>query len=390
MFRFLRKLLLGPAYFYHVKLINKSKQWSKLDIENYYAQKQTAVDLDFTTKDDIQNNTSKYLIKSPFVPLREVRTGGTSGKPFKFFQDALFTRQKERAYLFDIWRHVGYRGFDYKIVVRGNMPSKAIKYDVINNSLIISQNYFIESNRHEINELFNKKSFFLHVYPSTLLFLVDFFGEDTFRRFPIKGVLAGSEAFPVEQMKWFKNKFDIPVAHWYGHSEYAILARFCNNCNEFHFYPTYGKMELLKSNEDHKILATGYQRFGTQFKKYFTGDYAKLSMHNCDIDNFDKVHTIVGREQDFIYDKTEVKRAFGPYLFGIHNEFWDYILEIQFVQKIEGKIEVLYVVSDTYNDTAFKNIITDRFELFDLEFKNVKYIEKTISGKHIYFKQHIK
>ena len=96
------------------------------------------------------------------------------------------------------------------------------------------------------------RPFFLHVYPSSLMFLIDFFGEQRFSEFPIKGILAGSEAFPLEQMKWFKDKFKIEVAHWYGHSEYAILARFCNECEEFHFYPTYGKMTLLKQNDQNK------------------------------------------------------------------------------------------------------------------------------------------
>ncbi|WP_298900406.1 hypothetical protein [uncultured Psychroserpens sp.] len=389
MFKFLRKLVLGPAYFYHVHLIKKSKRWSRSDIENYQAQKITTLDVDFTTKDDIRNNPDMYLRKSLFVPIRQVRTGGTSGTPFKFFQDLFFTRQKERAYLFDIWRDVGYKGFDYKIVVRGNMPKKAIAYNMINNSLVISQNYFVEEHRAHIVELFSKKACFLHVYPSTLLFLVEFFGDDTFQKFPIKGVLAGSEAFPIEQMTWFKKKFDVPIAHWYGHSEYAILARFCHNCKEFHFYPTYGKMDLLKEDHDYKILATGFQRYGTQFRRYFTGDFAKPSQNDCQLDNYNKVHAIVGREQDFIFDNKGVKRAFGPYLFGIHNEFWDYILDIQFIQKTKGNIEVKFVVSKEFNETAFKTIIKDRFELYNVQFIRVEQIEKTVSGKHVYFRQQV-
>ena len=389
MFRFLRKLLLGPAYFYHVYLIKKSKHWSRSDIERYQSKKIAHTGDAITTKDDIRNHAAKYLRKSIFVPLRQVRTGGTSGTPFKFFQDLFFTRQKERAYLFDIWRDVGYRGFDYKIVVRGNMPKKAVAYDKINNGLVISQNYFVDEHREHIIELFKKKTFFLHVYPSTLLFLVDFFGEDVFQQFPIKGVLAGSEAFPIEQMTWFKKKFNVPIAHWYGHSEYAILAKFCNHCEEFHFYPTYGKMDLLKQNNNYMILATGFQRYGTQFKRYFTGDYAKPSRGDCKTDNYHKVHTIVGREQDFIYDKEGVKRAFGPYLFGIHNEFWDYILDIQFIQKTKGHIEVKFITSGKFNENAFKTIIKDRFELYTIEFLRVEQIEKTVSGKHVYFRQYV-
>ena len=36
-----------------------------------------------------------------------VRTGGTSGQPLRFTADTFARRQKERAYLFDIWSHIG-------------------------------------------------------------------------------------------------------------------------------------------------------------------------------------------------------------------------------------------------------------------------------------------
>ena len=75
---------------------------------------------------------------------------------------------------------------------------------------------------------------FLHVNQAvTLIKLV---GEQNFKRLNIKGIFAGSESFPKGQMEYIKNKFNIPIAHWYGHSEYAILAKYCDHCDGFHFY----------------------------------------------------------------------------------------------------------------------------------------------------------
>ncbi|GAI77611.1 unnamed protein product, partial [marine sediment metagenome] len=69
--------------------------------------------------------------------------------------------------------------------------------------------------------------------------------------------MAGSEAFPVEQMKNFINNFNIKIAHWYGHSEYAILAKFCITCSGFHFYPTYGLAEFVEDSDgNYMIIAT--------------------------------------------------------------------------------------------------------------------------------------
>ena len=52
-------------------------------------------------------------------------------------------------------------------------------------------------------------------------FLLIFGGADLFKSFPIRGIFAGSEAFPISQMNWFKQNFNIQIAHWYGHSEYV-------------------------------------------------------------------------------------------------------------------------------------------------------------------------
>jgi phenylacetate-CoA ligase len=376
----LRQLVLGPAYFTHLVLIKKSKHWSKKNVLDYKNDNKALKC--YNTKVDITRSSEEFLKRSPLLPLRKVRTGGTTGEPFLFYQDIFISRQKERAYLFDIWGRIGYKKFDYRIVVRGNMPSHDKKYSFLENALVLSQNFFVEENKKELGVLFRKKSFFLHVYPSTLFFLIDFWGIDIFKTFPINGVFAGSEAFPISQMKWFKQNFNIQIAHWYGHSEYAILARYCNTCSEFHFYPTYGRAEVFQEKQTDLILANSFNSYGTIFKDYFTGDYAEKSTQTCEIDNFFKLKSIKGRIQEFIFDKELNRRAFGPYLFGIHNEFWDFIVWIQFIQEVKGRLEVKYVKSSNFDKTRFLEIIEQRFELFELEFNDVDYIEKTKNGKH--------
>jgi phenylacetate-coenzyme A ligase PaaK-like adenylate-forming protein len=118
--------------------------------------------------------------------------------------------------------------------------------------------------------------FFLHVYPSSLFTFVDLVGEDLFRSLPVRGVLAGSETFPVGEREWFEQEFGIKVAHWYGQSEYAALAYCCRECRGFHFYPTFGQVELCPSDTEgcQRIVASSFNRIGTQFVRYDTGDLA--------------------------------------------------------------------------------------------------------------------
>jgi phenylacetate-CoA ligase len=99
----------------------------------------------------------------------------------------------------------------------------------------------------------------------------------------VRGILAGSEASPAGEQAQFERSFGIPIAHWYGHSEYAALAYHCRQCRGFHFYPTYGKVELLPAGTDglRRIVASSFNRIGTQFVRYDTGNLAVAATGSC-------------------------------------------------------------------------------------------------------------
>ena len=106
-------------------------------------------------------------------------------------------------------------------------------------------------------------TFFLHVYPSSLYTFIDLVGEDLFRRLPIRGVLAGSEAFPLGEQAWFEQEFGIRVAHctviastqhWRTAAESAAAST---------LYPTYGYVEFFSSETDglRRIIASVFQPY---------------------------------------------------------------------------------------------------------------------------------
>lgn len=383
--RIIRELLLGPAYFWHKYLIKKSYSLNYDKIRTY----EKSNEMEITTKEEIRESPNRYLRKSLFVPLKRCRTGGTTGTPLVFYHNYFMTRQKERAYIFDIWKAVGYKPFDYRIIVRGNSNSR-IYYSWFENALIIPQNCINEANRKELETKFSySKGFYLHVYPSTLKIIINFFGDTLFKTFKIKGVLAGSESFPIFQMEYYETYYGLAFAHWYGHSEYAILARYCSVCKEFHFYPTYGTAALLGSGKEKQILATSHNYYGTIFHNYLTEDLAIDSETECPIDNFPKVKTIIGRKEEYFIDKCGEWKAFGPYLFGIHSKFWEMIISIQFTQNAVGVLHVRYVPSNSFSKNEFYEFLNLRFSQLELEFEEVHFIEGTKRGKHKYFIQNL-
>lgn len=394
MLNFIRQVILGPSYFYHKSLITRSKKWDDEKVKLFQSTKTVSRIKKFgnnvKTKKDYLNNVGRYTSFGGFFLSKTMRTGGTTGTPFVFKMDRFFTRQRERAYIFDIWNEVGFKPFDLRVIFRGNLNNHLISYNWFENAWVISPQLINSSNKLELYEfLVNLDAFFLHVYPSSLVTFIDLFKDGDFRALPIKGVLAGSEAFPIEQMKLFESKYGLPIAHWYGHSEYATLARFCRDCTGFHFYPTYGYTEFVnvetsRCNGAKNIVVTSYNKIGTQFVRYDTGDLATLSSNPCK-KPFLVAANIQGRSQEFFIDNEGNTCAFGPYLFGIHNEFWDLVSKVQFIQIKVGELTVKLVTKERSDSIWLESYLSDRFNNVELEFDYVEQIPVTAAGKHRYY-----
>jgi phenylacetate-CoA ligase len=385
-----RESLLGPSYLFHRSLIERSKNWSLDEIRKYQETRlQTLIrryGYQVTQKEDYRRSLPRYTRWSaPFVT-HDVRTGGTSGQPLRFKADTLSRRQKERAYLFDIWSAAGYAPHDLRVVYRGNVHDHLVRFDRIENAWIISPNATTEPQLDRLRQwLLTLPPFFLHVYPSSLYTFMDLVGEDLFRRLPIRGVLAGSEAFPPGQLAGFEQEFGIRVANWYGHSEYAVLAYGCRVCHGFHFYPTYGYAELAAGTDSLlRIIATSFNRIGTQFVRYDTGDFAVAAVGSCN-NHFSRVGAIIGRSQETFIDSWGRERALGAYVFGIHGPFWDQIRDLQFVQDQAGLLRVRLAPTFRADREQIQRTLEHRLPMVRLEFEYVSLIERNPNGKRRYF-----
>lgn len=382
--------MLGFPYFYHKSLIHKSLSWNDLDIKTYWENK-TGINIDnskiLNKKSIINSNNQSIFEKVPFLT-RKCSTGGTTGKGFNFYQDVFYARQKERAYIFNIWKEIGYSPFDLRVVFRGNFSDKIISYNWFENAYFISPSQVKEEDTGQLKSFLKKlPDFYLHCYPSSLFKLVNLLGEDFIRTLPIKGVMAGSEVFPPEQILLFESKFNFNIVHWYGHSEYAVLAKYCKKCAGFHFYPTYGRVDFLPQHNEniHKIIATSFNKIGTQFRFYDTEDLAVIEDDMCSDCAFPRVKNIIGRDQEFFFDKDGRPYPFGPFLFGIHGMFWQWVADIQFIQTELGKLKVNVVLSSNIDFFSVEKILVERFAFVQLEFNYVKNIDKTKRNKARYF-----
>ncbi|MBI2380905.1 MAG: hypothetical protein HYV16_09140 [Gammaproteobacteria bacterium] len=394
--RHARQWLMGPAYFHHRALIRAAKSWDERMISEYQEARMEPLlaryGAEIRDKAHYREHQERYNRLCLPGLVTTIRTGGTTGTPFAFQMDRFIRRQKERAYIFDIWADVDYRPFDNRVVFRGNIGERLIAYNRLENAWSISPAHFTDATRGEVLKfLRGMKPFFLHVYPSSLFSFIELLGEAEFRALPILGIMAGSEGFPPGQMERFEREFGLPVAHWYGHSEYASLARYCRDCQGFHFYPTYGYTEFVPEEGEGqgepgtaRIVASSFNAIGTQFLRYDTGDRARLSSKTCR-QPFARVDAIEGRSQEFFVDAEGRRRAFGPYLFGIHNRFWDILSAIQFEQVQAGRLIVRAVLKDPAERAWLEPFLAERFAVVALDFDYPPAIAKTAAGKHRYY-----
>lgn len=390
-----REGLLGPSYFYHRRLIERSKSWSAEEIRAYQEPRLRRLTRRYgdgvTEKDDYRRDLNRYT-RWDVPPLTHaVRTSGTSGQVLRVQADTFARRQKERAYLFDAWSQVGYKPHDLRVRYRGDMRYGAQPYyDRLENVWVISPAMTLESEIGKLRKwLGTLPPFFFHVYPSSLFSFIELVGDDCFRSLPVRGVLAGSESFPTAEQAKFENEFDISIAHWYGHSEYATLAYCCRVCRGFHFYPTYGYTEFLRSNTYgcERIVASSFNRVGTQFTRYDTGDLA-VAADCCDANYFPRASAIVGRSQETFVDNLGRRRSLFDYAFADldHGSFFDLIRDVQFVQERPGFLRVRVVPTPGAGEGEIRQAFERNFSaVAELEFEHVPSIERSPSGKRKYF-----
>jgi phenylacetate-CoA ligase len=388
-----RESLLGPAYYYHRGLIKRSKSWSPGEIQAYqdkrFGKLMRRYGDEITQTEDYRQHLRRYSHWNVPLLTHTVRTGGTSGQPLSFTADTFGRRQKERAYLFDIWSQVGYAPYDLRIRYCGDFHEGLLRYFRPENVWMISPR---ATQEHELDELRRwvrtLPPFFLHIYPSSLYTFIDLVGEDLFRSLPIRGVIAASEMFATADQLQFEDAYGFKIAHWYGHSEYAMLAYQCRQCRGFHFYPTYGHAELLPSDVEgcRRVVASSFNRMGTQFVRYDTGDLAVDPVGTCANDNFPRVSAIVGRAQETFVDSSGRRRSLFGYAFGDLDidAFWDQIRDIQFVQDRAGFLLVRVVPNPGAERDRIQKAFERRFPMAKLDFEYVSAIERSPSGKRRY------
>jgi phenylacetate-CoA ligase len=158
--------------------------------------------------------------------------------------------------------------------------------------------------------------------------------------------------------------------NWYGHSEKLVLAGYCRHTHHYHAEPTYGYFELVdkmgrvirKKGAVGEIVGTSFHNPGMPFIRYKTGDFAEYVGNHCEacgrtLPVFRAVRGRWSGERIFNADGNFVTTT----ALNLHNELFQVINGLQYVQPRKGALIVLIIKSPLYTQ-SHETALYDHFK----------------------------
>jgi phenylacetate-CoA ligase len=281
-----------------------------------------------------------------------VTTGGTSGRPLQFYIDASRS-PLEFAYLISGWERGGYRLGTPLAVLRGRAVA-ATRSGLHHEYDRALRQHFYSSFHLNDDELPRVMAHlrgigpcFLHVYPSSAAALARYIQRSgTEAPGNVLGVLAESEILYPDQRTLVEAVFGRRVFASYGLTEKVAAATECEWSNDYHVWPTYGYVELLKEGgapvtapgERGEIVATGFMNTVVPFIRYRTGDEATYVGERCQACG--REHMVISdirghRVQELLIagDGSEISWT----ALNMHDDTFDRVVRFQFYQEEPGR-----------------------------------------------------
>jgi phenylacetate-CoA ligase len=236
---------------------------------------------------------AREMCTRPLTELDIGSSGGTSGKPVKFYLDK-HRSPIEYAFVHDTWARAGFRAGDPRCVFRsldlGGSGSErtCMQYDPPLAELRCSVFHLSdETMRSYHDEIVNRGIRFIHGYPSAIMIFAAFLLRAGLAPLSqIRGVFPTSERFNASHSEVVSRAFGHPkIVPFYGLSEKVAFASVpADDLDVFEFEPLYGYTELLDDEDTPvttvgatgRIVSTGLLFPGMPLLRYDTGDRAEL------------------------------------------------------------------------------------------------------------------
>lgn len=387
---------------YYKRIFDESG-FNPYDFKSLYSM----VSLPFLDRDIILKHYDELIADN--IPLNKTYvdyTGGTTGNQLRFINEKQM-QQVERAFVMQIWKRVGFHyGKDLLAVLRNDVLPDNIIYikDVKHNRILFNNFELTDDNLNKIiNTMQEMHIEFLHAYPSSAFALAKYIKRSGLKgKLSFKSILLTSENIYAGQRELIEEMLGGKCHSFYGHSEHAGIAWWCEQENLYHVDDEYGYMELVDENgsiiqtsgQRGEIVCTGLWNYAMPFIRYKTNDYASYcERQECSCGKhyrlLDDVYGRRTQEEIVKLDNTRVSIT----SLNLHSDVFDNVISYQMIQNIIGEIDFLIVRGSKYKELDESRIMNEYKSKLGKEFKiHIKYVDeiaKTKRGKHRYFVQNI-
>lgn len=358
----LAKFAVSTTYYYQ-KLFEKN--------QIYPAQISTPDDLlivPILQKSTLVKKLSEFLPQAyPAKSLITNSTSGSTGEPFKFFQD-YSSVMREEAFAVRHWENAGMKLGEPCVYLRSYVPqneNETYYFDPVNNRHYFSAYHLDEKNlEFYCKKITDSKARFIFGYPSSLEILSDYLISSG-KSLNFKAAITGSEMLSQTARRKIEEAFNTKVYDWYGLAEPAITMGQCEQGN-YHLFAEYGILELLdaKNNpvtqEGHtgRIIATNFTNWALPLIRYDTGDLGTYTAKKCEcgrgLPAF--VSSILGRKDDLLVGSN------GQYLpsvnfYSLFAKMGGEVSRFQLIQNEAARFKLKLVRGPEFSENSVKNIV---------------------------------
>jgi phenylacetate-CoA ligase len=381
-YRLPAKICYGPMFAPTLELLRQSQHWSAERLNEYQLTRLRAI-LAHAAKNvpyyrrlfrsigfdpqglgalsELQNipTLDKATIRENFKDLiaenirprdrRYFTTGGTMGVPLGFYT-MRHAGGRERAFMFAQWARIGFDYAEPRAMLRGTAVKsrRHWRYEASERSFVFSNFHMTPENVAEYSRVMKEKRLlYLHSYPSAIIDFARHLQNQKLAPPPFKAILASSETVYPGQREFVEAVFGARLFSWYGHSEDVVLAGECEVSRDYHIFPEYSVVEVLKADgsvatredEAGELVGTSLDNFAMPLIRYRTDDWAVLGRAACACGRaYPLLKETRGRRQDMIVG--ELDNLISPTALNFHTDVFDRVLQVQFYQRQRGKVEL--------------------------------------------------
>jgi phenylacetate-CoA ligase len=327
----------------------------------------------FLTKEIAQLNCEKLV---PYTwdrkRLEYGSTSGSTGIPLGLYSVKRHTAYVEKAFVHSIWIEFGFKTNRRHVVIRGyTLKDKSIERR--GNNLILSSYHLTEQNiPGYIDAIEQFRPEYIQAYPSSITRICQFMKEKSVPRFSsVKLLFCSSENLLSFQRELISEVLRVPICNLYGNTEYTAIGSNFPHCDNLHFYPEYGFVELFKENgqkcsklgELGEIVSTGFINPAFPMIRYRTGDIGQYVGQQCGCGwKYLTIKKVEGREQEFIL--TGDGRKISIAALNMHSDLFVNVSKFQFYQKTPGTVILRLVPTRGFSSADERKIFSQFMEKF--------------------------